>query len=62
MRIIDKRNPYFSADPKLVVWRMDPVTMDFTEVAGNVEQLMGFPRSAWFESGFWVDRIHEEMQ
>ena len=60
MRILTKRNPYFSDDPNIVVFELDPATMQFLSVNGNVEALMGFPREAWMTPTFWPDRVHPD--
>ena len=60
MKVIEKRNPYFSSDPKIVVWRMDPGTLRFLEVSGSAEALLGFTEQEWKAQDFWVSRMHPE--
>lgn len=59
-RVLEKLNPYFSADPKIVAYRLDPKTLDFSEVKGSPEQLLGFPVDQWFRPKFWCGRVHPE--
>ena len=58
MRILSKRNPYFSDDPNIVVFELDPETMSFVSVHGNAEALLGFPLEAWMHPDFWSERVH----
>ena len=60
MRILTKRNPYFSDDPNIVVFELDPGSMEFLSVGGNAEALMGFPVDVWMKPEFWPDRIHPD--
>ena len=60
MRILTKRNPYFSDDPNVVVFELDAATMTFISVHGNVEALLGFPADAWLDPQFWPERIHPD--
>lgn len=41
-------------------WRADRATLCFTEVADEVERLLGFPKERWYEQGFWESRIHPD--
>ena len=60
MRVFEKWTPYFSGDPKIVVWQMDLTQQCFAEVSGNAERLLGYPEAAWYEAGFWLRRIHPD--
>jgi two-component system cell cycle sensor histidine kinase/response regulator CckA len=43
-----------------IVWEADPDTMRFTYVSPQVEALLGYPREAWLEDGFWEATLHPE--
>ena len=60
LRVLSKRNPYFSGDPQIVVFKLDAETATFLEVHGNAEQLLGFSSNNWLEPGFWPPRIHPD--
>ncbi len=60
LRVLTKRNPYFSDDPQLVIFKLDASTMCFTEVHGSPEELIGFPAARWIEPDFWPARIHPD--
>lgn len=44
----------------VVTWEGDPATMRFTFVSEFAERLLGFPRQAWYEPNFWIERIHPD--
>jgi len=44
----------------VIAWEADPDTSDFTFVSARAEALLGFPLEAWYEPGFWVNRIHPD--
>lgn len=60
LRVVSKRNPYFSEDPQIVIFKLDTREMRFTEVHGNAQALIGYPDDDWTESGFWPGRIHPD--
>ena len=60
VRVLEKRNPYFSEDPRIVVFTLDPQTMAFTQVGGSPEALLGYPLADWLVPDFWPQRIHPE--
>ena len=60
LRVLTKRNPYFSDDPQIVVFKLDANTMSFTEVHGSPEKLIGFSADRWLEPDFWPTRIHSD--
>lgn len=41
-----------------VVWEYDIGSNALTYMSGPSEQLLGFPLSAWRQSGFWLARLH----
>lgn len=43
-----------------VVWKYDWTTRAFTYVSEAAEQLLGYPRDAWLQPGFWAERLHHE--
>jgi two-component system, cell cycle sensor histidine kinase and response regulator CckA len=44
-----------------VLWRADASQLQFTDVGGGVEQLLGYPASHWLKSpAFFAQRIHKE--
>lgn len=60
VRVLEKRNRYFSEDPRIVVFSLDPETMAFTQVGGSPEALLGYPHADWLMPDFWPQRIHPE--
>lgn len=44
----------------VVTWEGDPATMRFTYVSEYAERLLGYPREAWYEPNFWIERLHPE--
>ena len=60
LRVLTKRNPYFSDDPQIVIFNLDAESMCFTEVHGSPEALIGFTAARWVEPGFWPARIHPD--
>ncbi len=44
-----------------VLWRADAGRLQFTEVSGGAEQMLGYPASHWLKSpAFFAQRIHKE--
>jgi two-component system, cell cycle sensor histidine kinase and response regulator CckA len=44
-----------------IVWQADAATLQFRSLEGNVEEMLGYPRSQWLGNrGFFEDRIHPE--
>lgn len=60
LRVYSTKDPYFSADPKIVVFHLDISTMTFIDISGSAVDLLGFPLDRWNEPGFWPDRIHPD--
>ncbi|MEL7153596.1 MAG: PAS domain-containing protein [Pseudomonadota bacterium] len=60
LRVLNKRNPYFSEDPQIVIFKLDTTDMRFIEVHGSPEALVGYPNEQWTESGFWPGRLHPD--
>lgn len=60
LRVLTRRNPYFSDDPQFVMFKLDAETATFLEVHGNAEQLIGLSAARWLEPGFWPGRIHPD--
>ena len=47
--------------PMAVLWRADALRLQFTDVSGDVQQMLGYPASHWIESpAFFAQRIHKE--
>ena len=61
-RVLQARDQDFFAHPRTVAYRVDPVSLDFTEVSGSAERLLGFAPEQWYRPGFWHARIHPEDQ
>jgi signal transduction histidine kinase len=59
-RVLEARDRGVLADPRIVAFRLDPATLDFAEVSGNAERLLGFPADEWCRPGFWYGRIHPD--
>jgi PAS domain-containing protein len=59
-RILHRHEPFTGGDPKIVIFRLDPATLDFLEISGKPERLLGFPVAEWYRPHFWSDRIHPE--
>lgn len=59
-RVVETSDPTFLADLKMVAYRLDPATLDFAEVSGNVEQLLGFALEDWHRPQFWFGRVHPQ--
>ena len=50
-----------AASAVAVLWRADAVRLQFTDVSGGVEQMLGYPASHWLKSpAFFAQRIHKE--
>ncbi len=45
---------------QVLTWEGNIETLCFTYVSEYAEQLLGFPREAWYAPGFWVDHIHPD--
>ena len=58
--VLDRRDPQVLGEPTLVVFRLDPVTLGFSEIGGNPEQLLGFAADDWHDARFWPGRLHPE--
>jgi PAS domain S-box-containing protein len=44
-----------------VLWRADAGRLQYTDVSGGVEQMLGYPASHWLKSpAFFAQRIHKE--
>lgn len=61
-RILDRHHPVLPAGPKVVLYRLDPTTLDFAHVSGSPERLLGFPRDEWYRPRFWSGRLHPDDQ
>jgi len=49
------------SSPGAVLWRADAGRLQFTDVSGGVEQMLGYPASHWLKSpAFFAQRIHKE--
>ena len=47
--------------PTAVLWRANAARLQFTDVGGGVEQMLGYPASHWLKSpAFFAQRIHKE--
>jgi two-component system, cell cycle sensor histidine kinase and response regulator CckA len=50
-----------SASPAAVLWRANAARLQFTDVSGGFEQMLGYPASHWLKSpAFFAQRIHKE--
>jgi PAS domain S-box-containing protein len=46
---------------RVVVWRGNPETLEFTFVAPQAAELLGYPAEHWVEqSSFWVEHLHPQ--
>ena len=45
---------------RAIPWRIDWVTMRFTYIGPQIEDLLGWSPSSWLSVNDWADRIHEE--
>lgn len=45
---------------KAIPWSYDLATECFTYIGPQVEELLGYPRKAWYEKNFWPEHIYEE--
>jgi len=43
-----------------IVWRADPVTLQFTFVSKRAETVLGYPSEQWRLPDFWESRLHPE--
>jgi PAS domain S-box-containing protein len=43
-----------------IPWELDLSTWRFTFVGPQIEGLLGYPRDAWYEENFWVERMHPD--
>jgi signal transduction histidine kinase len=59
-RVLKGGNPQVSGNPGFVIYRLDPGTLEFTEIRGNPERLLGFPLRDWFRARFWSGRLHPD--
>jgi PAS domain S-box-containing protein len=59
-RVVEKRGPLVEGDPAVVLFRLDPATLDISEASGDPERLLGFPPEEWYRPQFWSGRIHPE--
>ncbi len=59
-RVLQARDRGLFSDPKVVAFRLDPVTLDFAEVSGSAEALLGFSSDEWCGPSFWSGRLHPE--
>jgi PAS domain S-box-containing protein len=41
-----------------IVWEADSQTLDVTFVSRYAEEMLGYPRSQWFQPGFWERHIY----
>lgn len=42
---------------RLIVWEGDPQTFEFTAVAGDSEEILGYTSADWLRPGFWAEQI-----
>lgn len=45
---------------RMIPWEADPRTLQFTYVGEGAEDLLGYPREAWYEPGFWKGHVHPD--
>ena len=57
---VEGHSPRVASDPGFVIYRLDPGTLAFSEVAGDPDRLLGFPARDWYTAGFWCGRLHPE--
>ena len=43
---------------RLIPWEADPETFRFTYVGPQAVEILGYPVEAWYQEGFWVNRLH----
>lgn len=41
-----------------IIWEADACTTNFSFVSQRAESLLGYPREAWYTTGFWAAHIH----
>ncbi len=61
-RAFERGDAQSSAVPRFVVYRLDPATLDFSEISGSPEQLLGFSAGDWYRPRFWFGRVHPDDQ
>jgi hypothetical protein len=59
-RVLDGQSPQLSGGPSFVVFGLDPATLEFSDIGGNPEQLLGFPACDWYGARFWSGRLHPD--
>lgn len=45
-------------DVRVIAWEADPGEFRFTFVAGQAEEILGYPAKSWLEAGFWERILH----
>jgi len=43
-----------------IVWETDAESLTFTYVSQQAERLLGYPKEAWHEEGFWLRHLHPQ--
>jgi len=60
-RVLSNPAPASASSAAAVLWRADAGRLQFTDVSGGVEEMLGYPASHWLKSpAFFAQRIHKE--
>jgi len=60
-RVVGNPAPASASSAAAVLWRADAGRLQFTDVSGGVEEMLGYPASHWLKSpAFFAQRIHKE--
>jgi len=60
-RVVSNPAPASASSAAAVLWRADAGRLQFTDVSGGVEEMLGYPASHWLKSpAFFAQRIHKE--
>ena len=59
-RVLGSRDARGSGSPRILAYRLDPQTLAVTDIAGDAEELFGFPREEWRRPGFFHEHLHPD--
>lgn len=59
-RVLDSRGASGDGAQRILAYRLDPQTLAIIDIAGNAEELFGFPREEWRHPGFFPEHLHPD--
>lgn len=59
-RVLGSRDSRGGGERRIVAYSLDPQTLAVSDIAGDAEELFGFPREEWRRPDFFMDHLHPD--